>query len=66
MVMEKFWDCEAPALSITLSVNPYVPRAVGVPEIKPCDPLSVSPGGRDPASDQLYGGLPPVAESVIE
>jgi hypothetical protein len=33
MVMEKFWDWDALALSVTVSVNPNVPTAVGVPAI---------------------------------
>ena len=67
ITMEKFWDCTAPALSVTVSENPlYVPGLVGVPVIRPWDALSVSPGGSDPDKDQTYGGLPPVADSVTE
>ena len=64
--MEKFCDCVAPALSRTVSENGNVPAPLGVPEIRPCDALSASPGGSDPDKDQTYGGWPPVAESVTE
>ena len=64
--MEKSCDCDTLAVSVTVSVNPNVPGIVGVPEIRPCDPLSVSPGGSDPDNDHAYGGLPPVAASVTE
>ena len=50
--MEKFCDCVAFALSVTVSENPNVPGLVGVPEIRPCDALSKSPGGSDPDKDQ--------------
>ena len=66
ITMEKFWDCTALELSVTVSENPYVPGLVGVPVIRPCDALRVSPGGSDPDTDQTYGGLPPVADSVTE
>jgi hypothetical protein len=50
--MEKFWDWEAPALSVTVSENPNVPGPAGVPEIRPWDALSDSPDGSDPDKDQ--------------
>ena len=64
--MEKFWDCEALTLSVTESENPKVPGLEGVPEIRPWEAFSISPGGSDPDKDQIYGGLPPVAESITE
>jgi hypothetical protein len=66
IMMEKFWDALAPALSTTVRVNLKVPGLVGVPEITLWVEFSVSPGGSDPPNDQLYGGLPPVAETVTE
>lgn len=35
----------AQLLNVTLRVTLYVPVVVGVPEIKPVDALTVSPGG---------------------
>ena len=38
---------------------------VGVPEMTPVPALRVSPAGNVPfVTDQLYGGVPPVAASV--
>ena len=55
----------AEALSVTLTVKPDNPAAVGVPEIVPAAKLS--PAGSDPlASDHVYGGDPPVALSGWE
>jgi hypothetical protein len=51
--MEKFWDCDTLALSVTVSENPNVPGLVGVPEIRPCDALSRRPGGSAPDRDQM-------------
>ena len=49
---------------VTITVNEAVPSAVGVPEITAAGE-SVNPGGSAPVlSDQVYGGMPPVAESV--
>src|SRR5262245_38766261 len=47
------------------TVKVHVPAApVGVPAITPGPAVSVSPGGRVPlAIDQVYGGVPPVADS---
>jgi hypothetical protein len=53
--------------SVTVAVKGYVPLAVGVPEINPLAPASVSPGGRlPPVTDQAYGVVPPLASSVCE
>src|SRR5262249_53001303 len=42
-----------------------VPTAVGGPETAPVPGVSVSPGGGGPpASDQVSGGVPPLAASV--
>ena len=40
-----------------------VPAVVGVPEIVPVEELIDSPAGR-PVADQVYGGVPPLAETV--
>jgi hypothetical protein len=56
---------EREPLSVTLTVKPDVPAAVGVPEI--VLPARVNPAGSDPlATDQVYGGVPPDAFSVCE
>ena len=55
------------ALSVTSAVNPDAPALVGVPVIAPVAAFSVSPAGSEPvSSDQVYGGVPPVAVSVCE
>src|SRR5262249_5931635 len=55
-----FW---APAVTRTVKLE--VPIAVGVPEIAPVPGVSVSPAGSVPlASDQVYGGVPPLAATV--
>src|SRR5258708_40275263 len=66
IVIEKFWACDAPVLSVTVSVNPNVPLPVGVPEIVACDALSESPGGSHPAKDHLSGRVPPPPETAME
>ena len=56
---------DADALSVTLTVKLADPAAVGVPEI--VLPARVSPAGSAPvATDQVYGGDPPVAFSGCE
>ena len=53
------------AESATRTVNELVPLPVGVPEIAPEFAFKLSPIGRLPAViDHVYGGTPPVAESV--
>ena len=43
-----------PTVSVTLTVKPNVPAAVGVPEIMPVDESSDRPAGREPAdTDQV-------------
>jgi hypothetical protein len=54
------------ALSVTFTVKFAVPAAVGVPEIVP-PALRFIPAGSDPlATDQVYGGAPPLAASACE
>src|ERR1700687_3875840 len=54
------------ALSVTCTISMEVPAAVGVPRMVP--PASTRrPAGRvPPASDHLYGAVPPAALSVAE
>ena len=56
---------EPAPLSDTLTVKLDGPAAIGVPEIVP--PVRLSPAGSEPlATDQVYGGVPPVAFSGCE
>ena len=58
--------CAGEVESLTLTVKEEVPAVVGVPLIWP-DVHRVRPAVREPElSDQLYGVLPPLAESVAE
>jgi len=53
------------SLSVTLTVKLDGPGVVGVPEMVP--PARLSPAGSDPpATDHIYGGVPPVACSPCE
>ena len=53
--------------SLTWAVKVKVPALAGVPLIAPLAALSAKPPGRDPlAIAQVYGVVPPVAESVAE
>jgi hypothetical protein len=64
-VMLKAFVADIAFESVTRTVKLLVPVAVGVPEITPVLAASVNPEGRTPeASDQPYGGVPPVAASV--
>ena len=45
---------------MTVRETEYVPAVVGVPEMAP--PVTVNPGG-NPVAVQVYGVVPPVAES---
>ena len=54
------------ALSVALTVKLAVPAVVGVPEMVPLA-LRFSPAGSEPVdTDQVYGGVPPVAASGWE
>jgi hypothetical protein len=58
---------ECALLSITLTVKVLELAAVGVPEMTPVLDAKDSPGGTDPdVTDQLYGAIPPLADSVAE
>src|SRR3954469_1244699 len=48
---------------VAVAVTLYVPAVVGVPETVPVDEPMVMPGGR-PVADQVYGAVPPDADSV--
>jgi hypothetical protein len=49
--------------SVTVTEKGYVPAVAGIPESCP-KALSVMPGGREPDSFQLRGGVPPEAANV--
>ena len=58
------FEADRLAASVTFAVKSNAPLVVGVPEIAPA-PDSVKPGGTVPlATDQVYGVVPPVADSV--
>jgi hypothetical protein len=55
------------AESVSCAVNEKVPAALGVPEILPVLVLSARPVGNEPlARDQVYGCVPPLADSPEE
>jgi hypothetical protein len=58
--------CAGFSASATVAVRLAVPAAVGVPEIIPLDAARVSPAGRLPETDHVYGEAPPVACSTVE
>jgi hypothetical protein len=52
-------------LSVTRTLNLKMPAAVGVPLNTPLAESNAIPGGNDPDRNaQVYGGVPPTAESV--
>lgn len=66
MVKEKLLLTLPCLLSLTCTVKLNVPAVLGVPLITPLG-LRLSPAGSTPAAtDQEYGGVPPVADSVCE
>ena len=57
--------CASDSAPFTWTVNEAVPSAVGVPEISPDELFSDKPVGNFPLKrDQVYGAVPPVADSV--
>jgi hypothetical protein len=58
--------CGGLAPSLTVTVKLLVPEAVGVPEIRPVSGARLSPAGRPPWTDQVYGVVPPLACSMFE
>jgi len=58
----------AATASVTRTVKELVPVPDGVPEITPVELFSVRPVGSVPTVTvhEPYGGVPPVAASVIE
>ncbi len=51
--------------SVTLIVNENgVSLLVGVPEMAPVEGFKLSPSGKFPLYDQLYGAKPPLAVNV--
>ena len=52
-------------VSLACAVKSNVPTAPGVPAMTPLVGSSVRPGGSDPlTTDQMYGGVPPLAVNV--
>jgi hypothetical protein len=48
--------------SVTFTVKPKAPEAVGVPEIMPVEAFKLRPGGKEEeVIDHVYGVVPPVA-----
>ena len=48
--------------SVTFTVKPKIPEAVGVPEISPVEAFKFRPGSREEElMDHVYGVVPPVA-----
>ena len=52
--------------STTAATNRAAPAAVGVPEITPAEEIERPSGSEPAATDQVYGGDPPVAASACE
>jgi len=60
------WLCAGLPPSLTVTVKLPVPEAVGVPEIRPVAEARLSPAGRPPLTDHVYGVVPPLACSRFE
>ena len=60
------WLCVGLPPSLTVTVKLPVPLAVGVPEIRPVAGARLSPAGRPPLTDHVYGVVPPLACSRFE
>jgi hypothetical protein len=59
--------CWEPEESVTCKVKSETPIAVGVPEMTPVPLFSDNPAGSEPLDiDQAYGGVPPLADRVVE
>ena len=56
----------AAALSVTFTVKLYVPPVPGIPDRLPVLEIDRPVGNVPEANDQLYGGVPPVAENICE
>ena len=66
MVTDRDAVADPDALSFTRTLKLLEPAVVGVPEMVPFAPR-LSPAGSDPpASDQVYGGVPPEALNACE
>ncbi len=61
--MERATDlvCAGLPASVTVAVKLKVPVAVGVPEMTPVAGARLSPAGRLPVRDHVYGVVPPLA-----
>jgi hypothetical protein len=59
--------CGVAVESFTCTVKDELPVAVGAPEIFPLAAPKLSPAGKAPELiDQVYGAVPPVANTVAE
>ena len=54
------------AESVTFTVTEKVPEAVGVPDMTPAGLIERPPGKAPAATDQVYGGTPPAADSPAD
>ena len=64
-MIDRFAVADPEAPSVTFTVKFDVPAVVGVPEI--VLPERLSPAGSvPPDTDQVYGGVPPMAFSACE
>jgi hypothetical protein len=64
---ENVSDAVLPALSWTVAINELVPNADAAPLNKPVAGFRLMPAGSAPPGiDQVYGGMPPEAERVVE
>jgi hypothetical protein len=63
MVNEKLPLAVAPSASVTVADTEYVPAVVGVPDIAPLEE-TLRPPPAEP--ENVYGGVPPLAESCPE
>ena len=58
------WLAVCPNVSLAITVNVYVPAAVGVPLITPLAAVKLSPPGRLPAMLRVSAPVPPVTVAV--
>lgn len=66
-LMDRPAEEETPFESRTCAVKEKLPDVVGVPAIVPVVALNCRPAGRTPPVVlQVYGGVPPLAASVVE
>jgi hypothetical protein len=66
MLSEKDFVAVSWVLSVTWTVKLNVPPVVGVPVMLPPGLKFKPPGGAPKVMAQLYGGVPPLADTVCE